>query len=210
MINVLVVDDHTIVREGLCKLIQFEQDMIVAGVAKDAPEALRIISKQKTDVVILDISLPGRSGLDIIKDLKKLQPGSRILMLSMYREERFALRAFKSGASGYLTKEMASEEIVKAIRKVYSGGKYITPWLAEKLVEELNAPSEPMPHERLSDREFQVMYLIAAGKSIREIADDFAINEKSVATYRTRILAKMKLKTTTEITKYAIDNGLCE
>ena len=207
MIEILVVDDHAIVREGLVRIIDFEKDMVVVGKAKDASEAIRIISERKMDVVILDISMPGRSGLDIIKDLNKILPGIRIIMLSMYQEERFAVRAFKAGASGYLTKEMAPEEIVNAIRKVYSGGKYISSRFAEKLVDELNDPSELLPHERLSEREFEVMCLIASGKTITEIAKELSLSNRTVSTYRSRILEKMKMENNAEITHYAIENG---
>lgn len=207
MIEVLIADDHTIVREGLVRIIGFEKDMVVVGQAKDASEALLILSKRKMDVVVLDISMPGRSGLDIIKDLLKIQPSIRIIILSMHQEERFAVRAFKAGASGYLTKEMAPEEIVNAIRKVHSGGKYISSRFAEKLVDELNKPSELLPHERLSDREFEVMCLIACGKTITAIAEELSLSDRTVSTYHRRILEKMKLKNNAEITHYAIENG---
>jgi DNA-binding NarL/FixJ family response regulator len=207
MIEVLIVDDHAIVREGLSKIIEFEKDMVVKGMAHDSAEAIRIISSQKLDVVVLDISMPGRSGLDVIRDIKNIQPGIRIIMLSMYQEERFAVRAFKAGASGYLTKEMATEEIVNAIRKVYGGGKYISARFAETLVNEMSSPSELLPHERLSDREFEVMCMIASGKTVNAIAVELFLSDHTVSTYRRRILEKMNLKNNAEIIHYAIEYG---
>jgi two-component system, NarL family, invasion response regulator UvrY len=208
MIKVMIVDDHAIVREGLKKIIEFEKDINVPWIAKNAAEALKFVSTQKMDVVILDISMPGRSGLDIIKDIKTIRPEVAIIMLSMYQEERFAVRAFKSGAAGYLTKEMASEEIINAIRKVNAGGKFISQRFAEKLVDEMNQPAERQPHENLSGREYEVMMLIAAGKSITEIAHDLAISDRTVSTYRKRILEKMNLKNSAELIRYTISTGL--
>jgi two-component system invasion response regulator UvrY len=208
MINVLIVDDHSIVREGLCKIIQLESDIEVAGIAKDAAEAIKALMKSKVDVVILDISMPGLSGLDAIKDLKKIQPSVKILMLSMYPEERFAIRALKAGASGYLTKETAPEEIISAVRKVCSGHKYITPLMAEKIVTELQHPNENELYERLSSREFEVMCLIGSGKTINEIANFLSISNSTVSTYRTRIMEKMNFTNNAMIMHYVIDNGL--
>jgi DNA-binding NarL/FixJ family response regulator len=208
MINILIVDDHAIVREGLNTILSLELGFSIAGMAKNASEAMKIIDSQKVDIVILDISLPGRSGLDILKEVKKSHPRVRIIMLSIYPEDRFAMCAFKAGASGYLTKEMAPEMIVDAIRKVYSGGKYITSDLAEKMADELNELIVSNPHERLSDREFDVMCLIGSGKSLVDIAEKMGISDRTVSTYRTRILKKMILKNNTEIIHYVIDNGL--
>lgn len=207
MIEVLIVDDHAIVREGLTKIIEFEKDMVVMGMANDSSEAIHQVSTHKMDVVVLDISMPGRSGLDVIKDIKNIQPGVKIIILSMYQEERFAVRAFKAGASGYLTKEMATEEIVNAIRKVSSGGKYISARFAETLVNEMSAPSELLPHERLSDREFEVMCMIASGKTVNAIAEELFLSDHTVSTYRRRILEKMNMKNNAEIIHYAIENG---
>ncbi len=207
MIEILIVDDHAIVREGLSRIIEFETDMVVTGIAKNSSEAINIISSHRLDVIVLDISMPGRSGLDVIKDIIIIQPKIRIIMLSMYQEERFAVRAFKAGASGYLTKEMASEEIVNAIRKVNSGGKYVSQRFAEKLVEELSAPSALLPHERLSDREFEVMTMMVSGKTISAIAQELSLSNHTVSTYRKRILEKMNLKSNAEIIFYAIEYG---
>lgn len=210
MINVLIVDDHPIVREGLSKIIQLEQDISVTGLAKDASEAIKIMTLKIADVVILDISMPGISGLDVIKDLMNLQPAVRIIMLTMYPEERFAVRAIKSGATGYLTKETAPDELIKAIRIVYSGHNYITPLIAEKIVNELQGKEETAPHEKLSSREFEVMCMIGSGKTINEIAELMSLSSRTVSTYRTRILEKMDVKNNAMIIRYAIDNGLVE
>jgi DNA-binding NarL/FixJ family response regulator len=210
MINILIVDDHRIVREGLKKIIQLETEMCVAGQAKDASEAIRIISTSDINLVILDIALPGMSGLEVIKDLKALKPSARIIMLSMYPEERFAIKALKAGASGYLTKETAPEELINAIRIVHSGRNYITSFIAEKIVTELQCPAEKAPHERLSSREFEVMCMIGSGKTIKEIAELLFISNRTVSTYRARILEKMGFKNNAMIMHYVLDNWLVE
>jgi len=208
MINILIVDDHAIVREGLNTILRLEKGLSVVGMAKNAAEALKVVSSEKVNVIVLDISLPGRNGLEIIKEVKRIKPLIKIIMLSIYPEDRFAIRAFKAGASGYLTKEMAPEMIVEAIRKVSAGGKYITPSVAEKLADELNELSEKTPHERLSDREFDVMCMIGSGNSLIDIAEKLDISDRTVSTYRTRILKKMNLKNNSEIIHYVLDNGL--
>jgi two-component system invasion response regulator UvrY len=210
MIKILIVDDHAIVREGLSRIIGAENDMIVAGMAKDGTEVIRLMLDNEIDVVVLDISMPGKSGLDLIKDLKQVQPLVKILMLSMYPEERFAMRSIKAGASGYLTKEMAPEEIVSAVRTIYSGRKYITPALADMIAEELQNPSEKVPHELLSDREFEVLCMLAIGKPVVEIASTLSLSESTVSTYRMRILQKMNLKTNSDLIHYGIEHGLVE
>jgi DNA-binding NarL/FixJ family response regulator len=208
MIKILIVDDHRIVREGLTKIIQLENDMHVAGQAKDAAEAIKIISIQDVNLVILDIALPGMSGLEVIKDLKTIKPQARIIMLSMYPEERFAIRALKAGASGYLTKETAPEELIMAIRRVDSGHNYITSIIAEKMVEELQGPVEKAPHERLSSREFEIMCMIGSGKTIQEISVLLSLSRSTVGTYRSRILQKMNFKNNAMIMHYVMDNWL--
>ena len=210
MIKILIVDDHAIVREGLSRIIGAENDMIVAGMAKDGTEVIRLMLDNEIDVVVLDISMPGKSGLDLIKDLKQVQPLVKILMLSMYPEERFAMRSIKAGASGYLTKEMAPEEIVSAVRTIYSGRKYITPALADMIAEELQNPSEKVPHELLSDREFEVLCMLAIGKPVVEIASTLSLSESTVSTYRMRIFQKMKMKTNSDLIHYGIEHGLVE
>lgn len=210
MIRILIVDDHAIVREGLKHLLEAEEDMQVAGMAADAAGAIRFVSETPVDVVILDISMPGKSGLDLIKDLKQVQSSARILMLSMYPEDRFAMRAIISGASGYLTKEMASEEIVTAIRTINSGRNYITGSLADRIADELQHPGTRAPHDLLSDREFEVFCMLASGKPVVEIAASLSLSESTVSTYRTRILQKMNMKGNADIMHYAIVNGLID
>jgi DNA-binding NarL/FixJ family response regulator len=210
MIKVLIVDDHAILREGMVKIIQTEPDIQVSGSVKNASEAINILSGEPVDVVILDINMPGRSGLDIIKDVKQLQPEAAILMLSMYSEERFAIRALKSGASGYLTKDMATEELITAIRIIHSGRKYITPTLAENMVNNLQVKTESNPHDSLSDREFEVMCMIGEGKSVNEIAEILSISSRTVSTYRTRILQKMNLPNNARIMQYVITRGIVD
>jgi two-component system, NarL family, invasion response regulator UvrY len=210
MIKILIVDDHAILREGLIRIIQFESDMEVAGSVKNAGEAINVLSLNPVDVVILDINMPGRSGLDIIKDIKQLQPEAAILMLSMYSEERFAIRALKAGASGYLTKDMATEELITAVRIIHSGRKYITSTLAESMADSLQDKAEKKPHDGLSDREFEVMCMLGAGKSVSEIAEILSLSSRTVSTYRSRILQKMNLPNTAKIMQYAITKGLVD
>jgi DNA-binding NarL/FixJ family response regulator len=208
MIEVLIVDDHHIVREGLERIISFESDIKVVGKSVNAAEAIRFLAGRKVDVIVLDISMPGRSGIDIIQDLKQIRSEVKIIMLSMHQEEQFATRAFKSGASGYLTKEMAPEEIVKAIRKVHAGRKYISSRYAEILADEIQGDAEKLPHERLSNREFEVMCMIGKGVSISNIAAELSLSDRTISTYHTRIFEKMNIKSNAEITIYLIEHGL--
>lgn len=210
MINILIVDDHAIVREGLRRIFLSEPEMHVAGIAEDAAGALRFLIETPVDVIVLDISMPGKNGLDVIRDLKLIKPEVRILILSMYPEERFAMRSIRAGASGYLTKEMAPDEIVTAVKKIYSGTNYITPSLANIIAAELQRPSDRAPHETLSEREFEVLCMLASGKPVFEIATSLSIGESTVSTYRTRVLTKMKLKTNSDLIHYGIVNGLVE
>jgi two-component system, NarL family, invasion response regulator UvrY len=210
MIRILIVDDHAIIREGLIRIVQFEPDMEVAGSVKNSSEAINILTDHPVDVVILDINMPGRSGLDIIKDVKQLQPNAAILMLSMYSEEMFAIRALKAGASGYLTKDMATEELISAVRIIHSGRKYITPSLAENMANNLQEKTEHNTHDCLSDREFEVMCLIGSGKSVSEIAEILSLSSRTISTYRTRILQKMNFANTAKIMQYAISKSLVD
>jgi DNA-binding NarL/FixJ family response regulator len=210
MINILIVDDHAIVREGLRRIFLSETDMHVAGMAIDASGALRFMTTTPVDVVVLDISMPGKNGLDVIKDLQLIQPEVRILILSMYPEERFAMRSIRAGACGYLTKEMAPDEIVTAVRKINSGLNYITPSLANIIATELQRPSDKAPHELLSEREFEVLCLLASGKPVHDIATSLSIGESTVSTYRNRILSKMKMKSNSDLIHYGIVNGLVD
>jgi len=210
MIKVLIADDHPIVRQGLRQILAGTPDMEVAGEAVNGQEALDQVRVGGWDMLVLDMTMPGRSGFAILKELRHEQPHLPVLVLSMHAEEQFAVRVLKAGASGYLTKENAPEELVKAIRKVVSGGKYVSPGLAENLAISLDTGSDRPRHESLSDREFQVMRLMASGKTLAEIADTLSLSAKTVSTYRTRLLEKLNLKTNAELVRYVIDNGLVE
>ncbi|MFI5293747.1 MAG: response regulator [Thermodesulfovibrionales bacterium] len=210
MIKILIADDHRIVREGLKQILAETQDMIVTDEANNAQEVLKKVWDNDYDVLLLDISMPGRSGLDILKQLKSDRPKLSVLVLSMYSEEQYALRALRAGASGYMTKESAPDELIEAIRKVSTGRKYISPSVAEKLAFSLESGDERPPQETLSDREFQVMCMIASGKTIKAIADELSLSVKTVSTYRARILEKMRMKNNAELTHYAIQNKLVE
>jgi len=189
MLKILIADDHAIVRQGLKQIVTETPDMVVSGEASNGQELLSKIKENDYDVVVLDITMPGRDGIDVLKQLRSERPELPILMLSIHPEEQYALRALKAGASGYLTKESAPDELVVAIRKVSQGGKYISSSLAEKLAFELEVGREQAPHETLSDREYHVMCLIASGKTVMEIAQELSLSEKTISTYRSRILA---------------------
>lgn len=210
MIRILIADDHTIVREGLKQILAETPDMIVADEASNGQEVFAKVSKNEYDVVLLDISMPGRSGLEVLKQLKGERPKLPILILSMYSEEQYAMRALRAGASGYMTKESAPDELIEAIRKVSQGRKYVSPSLAEKLAVSLELGKEKPPHEMLSDREYQVMCMIASGKTIKEIAEELSLSVKTISTYRSRILEKLNFKTNAAITHYAVQNRLVE
>lgn len=210
MINVLIADDHSVVREGLKQIITGNADMSVTGEASSGDEALEKIRKNRYSVVILDIAMPGKNGLDTMKEMKIEQPELPVLVLSMYPEDQYAVRFFRAGASGYLTKKSAPEELVSAIRTIACGRKYISPMLAETLAGQLNIRSEKPLHETLSDREFQVLCLIASGKTVGDIAEELFLSVKTVSTYRSRVLEKLHLKNTPEIITYAIQNRLVE
>ena len=210
MIRVLIADDHAVVRQGLKQILRDTREMVVAGEAVNGQEVLEKVRAAAWDVVILDISMPGHSGLDILKELKCERPKLPVLVLSMYSEDQFAMRVLKAGASGYLTKDSAPDELVKAIRKVVSGGKYVSPFLAEKLAFEIGMDSSKLPHETLSDREFQVLRMIATGKAVKEIAAELSLSVKTISTYRARLLQKMNLTTNAELIHYAIQNRLID
>jgi len=207
MIRVIIVDDHPVVRRGLKQIIAAEQDMQVVGEAENAREAIRIIREIACDAVVLDITLPDGSGLDVLIQLKSERPTLPVLIMSIHEEEQYALRVLKAGASGYLMKNSIPEELIKAIRKIASGGKYISPSIAERLASEFTSP-EKSPHEKLSDREFQIMCLIASGKSLKEIGEALFISGKTVSSYRARILEKMNVSTNADLTRYALENHL--
>jgi DNA-binding NarL/FixJ family response regulator len=210
MIKIIIADDHTIVRRGLMQIVADASDMIVADEARNGHELLSKVSKEHFDVIVLDIAMPGPSGLDILKQLKHEYPNLPVLVLSIYPEEQYAVRTLKAGAAGYLTKEGAPDELIGAIRKAYTGGKYISASLAERLATDLKTEIEGPLHECLSDREFQVMCLIAAGKRVKEIAEELYLSPKTVSTYRSRILEKMNMKSNSELTHYAFKHCLVE
>ncbi len=210
IIRIVIADDHAFLREGIKKTIQDEIDMKVVGEASNAIEALSLIKELEPNIVIMDISMPGKSGLDILKDLKSMKKPFRILILSMHPEDRFAIRALKAGASGYLTKESAPDELVKAIRTILTGRKYVSNSLAEKLVDILSEDTEILPHEKLSDREYEVFIKIASGIKAVDIATELSISVHTVNTYRARILEKMSIISNVELTQYAMHNNLID
>jgi DNA-binding NarL/FixJ family response regulator len=208
MKKILLVDDHNIVRQGLRNLIALESDLEVAGEAASGVEALKLARSNNYDVVVLDISMPDKNGVDTLHDLKHTAPDLPVLILSGYAEEQYALNLIRSGCKGYLSKDADSDEIIKAIRTIANGKRYISAELAELMSNELSHPSEKLLHETLSDREFQVFFKLAGGLSPTEIANELNISIKTVSTYRTRILEKMNLKTNADLTYYAIKNEL--
>lgn len=210
MTRVLIADDHAIVRKGLIQLLAEAPDPVLVDEACDGDEALAKAESSSYDLVMVDISMPGKGGLDVLKELKIRRPGLPVLVLSMHPEEQYAVRAMRAGASGYLTKERAADELVNAIRKVLRGGKYVSASLAEKLVSLLDTDFARPPHETLSDREYQVLRMIAAGKPASVIAREMSLSVKTVSTYRTRLLKKMKMKNNAELTHYAIASKLVD
>jgi two-component system invasion response regulator UvrY len=210
MINILIVDDHELVREGLKKVLKRQSDMNVVGEASNAHELFEQLGSMSVDVVILDITLPGKSGLEILKELVVQYPKIRSLVLSMHPEERFAVRAFKAGAFGYLTKDTAASELAGAIRRVMSGRKYASASLAEQLVELFGEHGSNPSHEMLSDREFEVLCLLATGKSVSQIALQLSLSVNTIATYRSRVLEKLKLKSNAELMRYALEHRLVD
>ena len=209
MKRILLIDDHEVVRAGVKKIFDKQPDgAVVFGEASTAPEALNLVREQEWDAVVLDLSLAGRDGLEVLKELKQMRPHLPVLILSMHSEGLFARRAFKAGASGYVTKDIQRSELMDAINKVIDGGTYVSPAQAEELVIALRRGADSPPHELLSDREFEVMRLIASGKSVTEIANILSLSVGTISTYRMRILEKMGIKSNAELTRYAIQNGL--
>ena len=207
MLKILTIDDHEVVRRGLKDM--FTKESATFGEARSGAEALALAKKQQWDIAILDISLGGRSGLDVLVELKQIRPRMPVLILSMHAEEQYAVRAFKAGASGYINKASSGEELRRAILKIIKGGQYVGPSLAEKMVLQLSQPGK-VPHESLSNREFEVLCSIASGKTVTEIAAKLSLSNKTISTYRRRILDKMDMRTNAELTHYAIRNGLIE
>jgi DNA-binding NarL/FixJ family response regulator len=210
MIRILIVDDHAVVRRGLKNILSEQSDMKVVGEAGNADELMEFLRKDECDVIILDISLPGKSGIDIMKDLRVQYPKIPVLFLSMLPEEQFAFRAMKSGASGYLSKGSPTEELVRAIRKIMAGKKYVSQEFAERLAMGFDPKDERLPHELLSQREFEVLRKLASGKALSEIAVDLFLSVKTVATYRSRLLEKMNMQSNADLVRYAIEHKLIE
>lgn len=210
MIRVLLADDHTLFREGVRRLLDSDPGIEVVAEAARGPEALDLAAEADPHVVLLDVSMPGRGGLETLRDLKERRPKVRVLMLTVHPEDHFAIRCIKAGADGYMTKDAAPDELILAIRRVAMGRKYITPELAEQLALTVGKSFEEKPHELLSDREFQVLRRISSGKTVSEIADGLNLSVKTISTYRARILDKMGLRNTAEIMQYGIKHGLAD
>jgi two-component system invasion response regulator UvrY len=210
MIKVLIADDHAIVRRGLRQILSETKDILVVEEAENGPEVIKKTSQNTFDVIVLDISMPGLSGLDVLKQLKTQKTSPPVIILSIFPEEQYAIRVLKAGAAGYLTKGSAPDTLIEAIRTAASGRKYITRSVGERLADELNKGLRNNPHEILSDREFQVMQKIAGGKTTREIAEDLNLSEKTISTYRARIMDKMKFEKPAEIIRYALYHELAD
>jgi DNA-binding NarL/FixJ family response regulator len=210
-VKTIVVDDHAIVRRGIVQILSEHPDLAVVAEAGDYGE-LRAKLKATPDVelLVMDVGLPGKNGIDILKVLRDENPKLRVLIVSMYPEDQYAVRAFRAGAAGYLNKASAPEKLIEAVNQVISGRKYVTPEIAQALIENLNAPEEAAPHAKLSDREFQTLRLIASGKRLSDIAEELALSPKTVSVYRARILEKMAMSNNAELTHYAIKHGLVE
>ncbi len=210
MIRVFIAEDHAIVREGLKQILMDRPDITVSGEAADGIDAIKKIKEDRWDVVLLDITMPGKNGLEVLKQIRKERPDLPVLILSMHSEDQYAMRALRAGATGYLTKESAPEKLVEAIIKVSAGGKYISPSLTEKLIHTLDPLSQVNPHERLSDREDQVFRQLISGRTVSQIAHDFSLSVKTISTHRSHIMRKMRMKTNAELMHYAAINGLLE
>lgn len=208
MIRVLLADDHPLLRDGLRQVLTQEPDVEVVGEAGDSEQVLREVSEKDCDVLVLDLTMPGRGGLDVLRDIRRQRPNLPILILSMHAEDQFAVPAIKAGANGYLCKDNAGPEVVKAIRRVLTGKKYVSPTLAEMLANALDHDGERPPHESLSDREFQVLCKIASGMTVSQIAEEVSLSVKTISTYRSRVLEKMNMHNNAELTRYAIQTGL--
>ena len=210
MKRVLIADDHALMRKGLKETLEEELGNLTFGEAENSAQVLQLVTEQNWDLVLLDINMEGRSGLDALADIRAIRPKMPVLILSMYPEEDFAVRALKAGASGYISKRLASEELVNAVKKVFSGGRYITQAVADQLAAAMAREDEHDPHQILSNREFQILQMIASGKSLKEIASELGISVKTVGTYHGRLLSKMKMSTDIELTRYALRNKLVE
>lgn len=209
-LKVLIADDHAIVREGLKQILADTKDIVVAGEAENGLDAVKLVRQGKFDVMLLDISMPDRNGIEVLKQIKKEFPKTTVLMLTMHREDQYAIRSLKAGAAGYLNKQSAPAELVNAIRQVAAGRKYISPTLAQELANQVGEDHEVPLHETLSDREFQTLTMIASGKTVSDIASELLLSVKTISMYRARLLQKMKLRHNAELTHYAIKNNLVQ
>ncbi|HPQ45406.1 MAG TPA: response regulator transcription factor [Syntrophales bacterium] len=207
-IQILIADDHPIIRAGLKQIISETNDMTIADEAGNGQEVLNLVRKKKYDLLLLDISMPGRNGLEILKELKSEYPKLPVLILSIYPEEQYAVRAFRAGASGYLTKESAANELISAIYKIVKGGRYVSESLAEELTYYLDKDASRPLHDLLTDREYQVMLLLGSGRTVKEAAEELHLSVKTISTYRTHILEKMNMKNNAELTLYVVKNNL--
>jgi DNA-binding NarL/FixJ family response regulator len=210
VINVLVADDHAVVRRGLRQILAETADISVGGEAATAQDVLSLVRERRFSVVVLDISLPGGSGLDLLAEIRRERPTLPVLILTVHSEDQYAIRAIKAGAAGFLTKETAPDKLIEAVRKVASGGRFVSAELAETLASVLAGDSAGSPHERLSNREFEILKMLASGKTVSEVAVTLALSVKTVSTHRTRILKKMGMRTNAELTTYAVRRGLVE
>ena len=210
MVRILIADDHAIVRHGLKQIVSETSDMAITGEASTGEELLDLVRSQGADVVLLDLAMPGRGGIDTLRQLKKEKPELPVLILSIYPEDQYAVRALRNGASGYLTKEAAPDELVEAIRKAAQGRKYVSVTLAERLALDLESGTEELPHQALSNREYQVMLMLSSGRTVSEIAEELALSVKTISTNRARLLRKMGMRTNAELTYYAVKRGLVD
>jgi DNA-binding NarL/FixJ family response regulator len=208
MIRVVIVDDHAVVRRGLKQILSEEPDMVTVGEGSNAAELMELLRQQSCDVLVLDISMPGRSGLDVLGELKQTRRDLRVLVLSIHPVDQFAMRVLRAGAAGYLTKETAPEELIGAIRKVHAGGRYISGALAEVLAAELAEDQDRPRHATLSDREYEVFRLLASGRTVSEIGTELCLSVKTVSTYRVRVLEKLGMQTNAQLMHYALTHGL--
>lgn len=210
MIRILLADDHVLFREGLKQILGKHKEFRVVDEVGSGTEAMEKIFNKRYDLVILDISMPGRSGLDILAEIHRENPDMPVLILSMHPEDQYAVRVLRAGAAGYLTKESAASELITAIHRVAAGGRYISSTVAERLADAVTADQGHIPHHRLSNREFQVMCMLASGKTLKEIAEDLFLSEKTITTYRARILEKMQLRNNVDLSRYAIQHNLLD
>jgi two-component system invasion response regulator UvrY len=210
MLDIIVCDDHPVVREGLARIIQSNLDVVRVREADSGPMLLDLLREASSDLVLLDVTLPGRGGLDVLRQLKQERPRMPVLVLSVHPADQYALRALRAGASGYLTKDLAAEELVTAVRLVTQGQRYLTPAVADRLAEALEKPVNRSPHEDLSDREFQVLSLLGAGKRVSQIAEELCLSYNTVSTYRSRIFSKLGLENDAQLVRYALQHGLSD